>query len=245
MASFRKEFSLDKIDLQGMQIGIFEEPGAEGNFVINYFIWESLREQDGACCLLSLKHSFNHYFHIGMKLGYNLNSQKSRAIFLEALRALFESNTEQNFFNMLDDTGLKKLFHIVKEKCEHLLKNYNKVYLIIDDLSYLLCAGFPVESILVFGHYLRTLLDKNITVIVLAHYSEDDRESLRIKHFLEQNIDINFQVSPLRTGAAQDISGMVSMKRKNNTLEKFTDSILCHYKLTERNINVFPPGYVK
>lgn len=245
MATFRKEFSLDKIDVQGSYIGIFEESGGEGNFVINCFIWESLREQDGACCLLSLKHSINHYFHVGMKLGYNLTNQKSRAIVLEALRVLFESNKDQSFFNMLDETGLKKLFHIIKDKCEHLLQNYKKVYLIIDDLSYLLSAGFPTKNILIFGHYLRTLQKKNITIVVLTHYSEDDRETLIIKSFLEQNTDINFHVSPLRTGAAQDISGLITMKRKTNILENFTESIVYHYKLTERNIKLFPPGWVK
>ncbi|KAK9502803.1 hypothetical protein O3M35_011507 [Rhynocoris fuscipes] len=242
MTSFRKEFSLDKFDLSGKLIGIFEEPNVEGNFAVNYFIWESLREQNSSCCLLTLKHTFNHYFHVGLKLGYNLTTQKSRAIVYEALGTLI--NQDQNYFSSTDETNLKNLFFILKKETELLLEKYENVFLIIDDISILLSLGFQHNDIIKFCHYLRTFQNKNITVIVLIHFSEDDKESLYLKSFFEQNSDIKFFVSSLKTGTAQDVTGSIKMTVKSSALESFTNCKLCHYKLTDRNIKVFPPGFM-
>ncbi|KAF6204017.1 hypothetical protein GE061_002356 [Apolygus lucorum] len=247
MASFIKGLELDKEDLRGKLFALKEEAGSDDSFCLSCLMWQCLSKQDSGLLLLAAQRPFNHYYHVGMKLGYNLMSQSKRAVVLELGKAFCGGSDDELFADIGTgkDDALKGLFLGLKRRLEELKSQYRHVYFIVDNLSSLLFLGFTSGQLTTLLHYLRTLADDSVTLVISLQTTQDDEEETRLSAYLCQIADFRLTVAPLRTGSSQDVSGSIELIKKDvSKIESWTNPMLYHYKLSERNVKIFLPGNI-
>ncbi|BET02068.1 Uncharacterized conserved protein (DUF2348) [Nesidiocoris tenuis] len=237
MASFVKGLELDKEDFSGKLIAIEEADNVDGCFCSSCLIWQCLSRPDSCLMLVALHRPFSHYYHVGMKLGYNLASQSERA-------AILEMGKSQAELSAGEDESLKKLVVDLRERIKSFAE-YKRIYIFVDNLSSLLFLGYSVRQVKIFVHYLRTLLSDKVTVVLSAQTDAEDEDELELASLLRHIADLQLRVAPLSTGSSQAVSGSIELRKKDHAkVESWTKSELYHYKLSERNVRVFRPGNV-
>lgn len=247
MASFIKGLELDKQDLSGKFLAIREETSGDGNFCLTCLMWHCWSNPVNAACLLATHRGFNHYYHVGMKIGFNLSTQSKRAVVLELGKAFVDHETADPMFSGVgdcSDDSLKTLFLGIQKRIEEMKTSHQDIYLFLDNLSSLLYLGYTASQVKTFLYYLRTVVRGSVTAVVSTYVSPDDVEQLEVGALLWQVADMRIAVSPLRTGTSQDVSGSLELSIKNNSTIESWSNTLYHYKLTERNVKIFHPGNI-
>lgn len=242
MSSFIKGLGLDLFDFNRKFISVIEEHYADASFCLSCFMWQALTTQDTGVLLLTIRHSLRHYYHVGMRLGYNLSTAfGTRFLAVDAVD-IREAHLKQGREVELKP---KIVFEILKNKIA-LLKNHCKsVFIIIDDLSDFMNLGVSSKETLLFIQYVRMYFQQYANFIVSSQCHEEDEEQVKIKNFLLHFSDLRISIKCLETGFSKDVTGCIEIvKTDEDALEGWSKPLLYHYKSKDRNINVFLPGNI-
>ncbi|XP_059475909.1 elongator complex protein 6-like [Neocloeon triangulifer] len=189
----------------GKLIGVVENGNhSHGNHILSTIIDYSLKNNEGVC-FVALLHPQSHYNYIGMKIGFNLKSciEKEQVKFIDNLKAsqekLLDSNSVQT-----GDVLLQWLCRQVEENVKTLHKNYDRVALIVDDISVLLGLNCSVKQVQCFLQWLLASIfiengGKRSSLAVLAHVETEDEESKRLAASVKHASQFFANVAPLRT----------------------------------------------
>ena len=241
---------IDKEDLTGKLIAVEEYHGSNGNFVLSCIIAEQIKKDCGIC-LMTLHNTFEHYHHVGTKLGYNLQQleEKGSVQKIDVLQLLSSSfNTSESYLLKNSEDIVNSLFLMIKEKLEKLMETKKMVCLVIDDVSDILSLGVPVKDVLSFLQYCRVLLEllHGLSFVVLTHIYEEDEEQCLVAANISHVANKVVTVSSLKTGQSVDVSGIMKISNKNlDTSVRELDwnkQNIYHFKLLDRQVKVFAPG---
>lgn len=236
-----------KLTSQDKIIAIKEIGIADSNFIITHII-KKIFQNNEKLVLVALHHALPHYQIIGKKLGYDFSKKTScgDATVIEGMK-LIENCITDDDYNYLENKEkiLTNLFADIKESLETILKlNPNQpVHLVIDDLSHLLDLGINIEYVIRFMTWCINLFQETVKVVISSHVSfyETDEFDLLPKDVILSNAlsyiaDLNIEVGPLKTGRSNDVSGIINIQRRDETVTKY------HYKAYDRGIKTFRPG---
>jgi hypothetical protein len=153
------------LDLQtnyhdGKMIAIIENKNANANYILNIFMDYCLKNNVGIC-LVSFLNPISHYQHCGVKLGHNLkNAQENgRAHIIDVLSNIRNQLIDPILPHMLLGTDLIKwLAKNISSSLEELLNQYERAFLIIDDLNVLHSLDIDEKNVKKFLHYLQILV---------------------------------------------------------------------------------------
>nr|XP_022911253.1 uncharacterized protein LOC111422281 [Onthophagus taurus]XP_022911254.1 uncharacterized protein LOC111422281 [Onthophagus taurus] len=201
---------------------------AEAQFIIPHLLVKILNQSYSEICFVTLHKPLQHYKTCCKKLGYKL---------VENNRIFCIENFHEIIFE-LDETPKEELSeHIVKEFLKQVMSILNQLnrerYLVIDDITHLLDLGIEIKHIM---NLVNMLINMNITCIFGTHKSEEKKDEI-VSNYLERISDIVFQVSPLKTGRSEAVSGFLHVLRQDNLKNE-----MYHYKTNENNVEVFEPG---
>lgn len=143
----------------GKVIGVIENGSySHGNFILGVVVSHKLKDNEGVC-FLSLLHPQSHYQYVGNKLGFNLKAsiEKHQVKFLDTLRTTQESIVENTALKLGDELILW-LSNLIEVNLKDLHSRFNRVTIIIDDISILLGLGCPVKKIMCFLQFILTLI---------------------------------------------------------------------------------------
>jgi len=143
----------------GKMIGVIENGNnSHGNFILSVVMDHKLKDNEGVC-FLSLLHPQSHYQYVGNKLGFNLKGsiEKQQIKFLDSIKVTQESLVQSNSVK-LGDRLIQWLAELVDNSVKDLQERYNRVTIIIDDVSVLLGLGCPVKKIQCFLQLLLAII---------------------------------------------------------------------------------------
>ncbi|KAL3272876.1 hypothetical protein HHI36_014338 [Cryptolaemus montrouzieri] len=220
---------------------------ADSNFIITHLI-KKIFQNNEKLCFVTFHNTLNHYQIVGKKLGYDLTGKVTSgdAVILDMLK-LIEENILNEDYGFVENTGafIENLFRDIEQKTEVLANsksNQEHTYLVIDDLSHLLDLGISIEFIIRFITWCCNLKDDSISVIVNNHVSTYEAngdllpKDIILSNSLSYISDLDIQVSPLKTGRSNEVSGIITLARPG---EETTE---LHYKAYDRGIKTFNPG---
>ncbi|XP_060521659.1 elongator complex protein 6 [Cylas formicarius] len=212
-------------------ISIRENADADSSFVISHLLKQILYERHRAC-LVTLHNDFNHYYHVGKKLGYDLR----RALETDDLKVIDPLSDIVDGIGEIDADPdfLKRIFMSIKCKLEGLASSEtHRAYLIVDDLSHFWDLGIEIAHIVTFVNCCANMVDSNVSLILGTHVgSENDRI---ISNTLEYIGDVHVVVSPLKTGKSGDVTGTLDVQRVSGT-------DYYHFRTFDRGVKTFHPG---
>lgn len=217
-------------------IAIKETPNADSNFVITHLIKKIIYEKK-RLCLVNFHNTLDHYQNIGKKLGYDLLKGVDEGIvkIIQPIRDLLENiDQEDKYLQENTENIVKQLYLDIKDSLRVLKENNKSVYLIIDDLSHLHDLGVNINETLTFLHYCMNFIDDNDVSVVFNNHVSSKLDEI-ISNDLEYVADVHVEVSSLKTGMSQDVTGLLTIKRKSDVKQY-------HYKAFDRGIKTFHPG---
>lgn len=242
MSSFIKGLGLDLFDFKGKVVSLVEESYADNSFCLSCFMWLALSTQDKGVCILTLHHSLRHYYHVGMRLGYNLSTAfGTRFVAVDAVD-IKEAHAKAG---KKDELNAKLVFSLVREKMIFLKKQCKQIFLLIDDVSDFLNLGVPLREVQLFIHYVLIHFKNHSTIIISTHCNEDDSEQTNIKNTLMHISDLRLVIRNLETGFSKEVTGSIEVSvATDDRIQGWSQPILYHYKTKDRSINVFLPGNI-
>lgn len=219
--------------LQFKCLAVTEESEADGNFILTSLISHFLLKLKGSVCLVTLHHSSEHYRNVLAKLGgHNVEKlqESGHLIVIDALSMLTQTDPV---------IQVKDLFLLLRSKVKLLSGITSKVLLVVDDISDILAAGFTIQLTLSFLQYCNSLKYEipSISMAILTHRCGEDEEHEVLAAAVSHFSDVYIQVSGLKTGYSNEISGRLIIKYPlKPSCEQY------HYKLLDRHVKVFAPG---
>ncbi|XP_056629989.1 elongator complex protein 6-like isoform X2 [Diorhabda sublineata] len=225
-----------QINSQDKIISIKENINADSNFVITHLIKQVMYEKN-RLCLVNFHNTIEHYQCIGKKLGYDLLKAVNEGIvkIIDPLKDIAEStDLDSEYLQENKETLVKQLYFDIKRNLDSVKIDNKLVYLIIDDFSHLHDLDVGIKETLRFLHYCINLIKSdNVCVIFNNHVSTiiDDI----ISNNLEYLADVHIEVSTLKTGYSQEITGFLTIRRKSSINQY-------HYKAFDRGVKTFHPG---
>lgn len=236
---------LDNEGLKGKLILVKENSGCDGSFFHSCFISKQIKDK-GAICLVTVHNDFNHYYSVGMKMGYNLKTLKDTGSvinidFLDIVSNHIDLNESVDFVSIL--------FSKIENAIRTLRSKHSSVCLIVDDLTHLSNLKFTITDINLFilkcSNYV--INDEQFCVVFGTHVTSSNDDSFIVSQLVSHMADIVCDVSNLKTGRSVDVSG--SFKILKPWLDNDSTSLSTHtklnnylFKLFDRGVKVFAPG---
>lgn len=239
---------LDKEDVSSKMICFITEELCDSNFIVSSFISDAVRSNSGLCLVIPHR-CFDHYDLIGVKSRYSLNSclQNGSLIHIDVTKDIVDRIDGFQFMNLFDDCYIAKLALKIKSAVETLSKNYDKVVLIIDRISDFINGGCPVNTVIKLAHHLLVLISlyPKTVLAIGSQISREDKDKKRLMDYLMNSADYRIVISPLKTGYSTEVSGSIKYSKKDpNSITMWSKEQTHHFKVTDRNIQVFAPGSV-
>lgn len=226
-----------KIDIKDKIISVQENSGADSNFILTHLMKQIFYEKNKVC-LVSFHNSIEHYQLIGKKLGYDLNEalNKNNLSIIDPLTDIVNCIGLEESYLQDDKEGVVKTLYLNIEKTlNDLLVNDTKLaYLIIDDLSHLADIAIEISEIISFLNYCISLTNNERIAVVLNNHVGTDVDEI-ISNNLHYVADVHIEISSLKTGRSQDVTGLMSVERSSQTNQY-------QYKAFDRGIRTFHPG---
>ncbi|XP_023029290.1 elongator complex protein 6 [Leptinotarsa decemlineata] len=218
-------------------IAVRENSTADSNFIITHLIKQILYEKN-RLCLVSFHNTFEHYQNVGKKLGYDLLKavQDGDMRIIEPMNDIVDDiGLEERYFQDDKENIVKCLYFDIKKNLDEMTENSGKqAYLIVDDVSHLHDLGIENSQIVNFVNYLVNLIsNENISVILNNHVASKYDEI--ISNNMEYVADVHIEVSALKTGKSQDVTGLLTVKTRSNKNH-------FQFKAFDRGIKTFHPG---
>lgn len=206
-------------------IFIEENHGTNASFILTSFMWQTTIE-NAEVILLTCHNPIHHYLHLSNKLTNKLY-QKPKFNHLNLL----------DFFEDDEDIlNVENLLKTISELCQQI--NGKNMYLIIDDISYILLLSSLYQCI----HFLRCCMKllinfSNLKIIICNHISTEDEECTIISKFLQHLSKFIISIIPLKSGFSTEITGRINIITKQkykNILNKY------NYKLENNKFLFYP-----
>lgn len=207
----------DTVCASGSFILITEVDLIDAGFMVTHLMADQLRIGNGVC-LITTARTYQHYQQVGSKIGINLKSfeEKGQFTILELLKNEYEDlKTLAVDDNRSTLMTLKNVYLKLKEKLAKLISDMTLSYLIlVDDLSIWLNIGIPIQDIVTFVQYCRTLIASNsplgcLGALAYRDFTEEDGDHTTLCRLLMHSCNLNIQVAPLMSGYSKDIHGEV------------------------------------
>lgn len=218
-------------------ISVRENSGADSNFILTHLMKQFFYEKN-KICLVSLHNSVEHYQNVGKKLGYDLGEalKKDELSIIDPLNDIVDCiGLDENFLQEDKDNIVKSLYLNIEKTLNDLLANgTQQVYLIIDDLSHLGDIAIEVSQIINFVNYCISLTDDDRIAIVLNNHVATNVDEI-ISNNVHYVADVHIEISALKTGRSQDVTGLISVERSSQKNQY-------QYKAFDRGIKTFHPG---
>ncbi|XP_065214437.1 uncharacterized protein LOC135841420 [Planococcus citri] len=209
---------------------IEEVHGSNASFIISSLICDALKN-DASVLFLTFHNPFQHYQQLCSKLGVNLNSPayKSKIENISPLNSCIEENSS-------DESVLQK---ISKETDDFFRKHReDKMYLIIDDISYvLMLSSFQDCSRFVRYYVYQRSLYPNLKVVICSHTVRDDKESVTIANYIRSICKFIIKLTPLKSGLSSEVTGHMEIIRSRG----FKSDVTNHKYLLNRKEIVLNP----
>ncbi|KAK9883723.1 hypothetical protein WA026_001911 [Henosepilachna vigintioctopunctata] len=226
-------------------VSIKEVGIADSNFIVVHLI-KKIFQNNEKLCFINFHNSLTHYQIVGKKLGYDMSEKIScgQAVVVDMLKMIEEKIYEEDYgFLENKKEFLENIFECIEKRTNDLVQKDSKhTYIIIDDLSHLLDLGLSVEYMTRFISWSCNLTSNNISVVINNHVSsfEISGDLLPRDHILSNTLsyisDLEIEVSPLKTGRSNEVSGIINILRPGEKINKL------HYKAFDRGIKTFKPG---
>lgn len=150
----------------------------------------------------------------------------------------------------IDENLVQHLFIPLRDQYSKMKKIRPEITVIIDDISHLLDVNLNIKEIWLYFKYLNTLRhnDDKMSVCILTHSYQTDAKNCNpniLAMALKRLASLYIAVEPLSTGNSNDISGVMHVIWRVAELRKkynWANRITYHYKLLDRQINLFTPG---
>lgn len=232
-------------DLSGKLVQIVEKHGSNASFMISSLMWSASRANT-SLCLVALHYPRTHYELVAKNLGFNLKAmiENNTAVVLEPYSMYIENTTGFNHIDMSNEENMKRLFLDLKKT---LLSMPGKKYLIIDDLSDLMCLGSHVSLVTSFIQYCRNMQDSDndLALIFSSHCSDENEDQNVLVNFMAHIADFRVTIAPLKTGFSANVTGnMDVVDNLDGASSTVATHRLLHFKLSDRQVKVFAPGTV-
>lgn len=215
---------------------------ADSNFVLTHLMKQILANSCNKLCLVTLNNTLKHYVTVGKRLGYDLQKKidQKQVRLVEPIKSIAEDlgTNYMRFINSNRENITKYFLKNIDNELSILEdeddKNQN-LYLIIDDLSYLLDMNVSMDFILSFTNGCLNI--EKCTSIINCHIANKFDEIL--SNSLEYVADVVVEVSQLKTGRSVDVTGVFTVRRNN---DEHNEGNVYHYKTYDRGIKTFKPG---
>lgn len=221
---------LTTLNLQNSRFIVITEDGT----VNSTFIISSLLSMGQPTILIPFQNSYRHFYHIGLKLGYNLDKMQTIHP-IEPLKQILEPDS----YLLSPKEIIPTLYKQIRDKVTQFDPNM-KLWLIIEDVTKLMDLKQSVKQLVEFKQMLRMLgqeFDKlSIVVTVKVGTDEDSIVGNAYGYIADKMI----KLSSLKTGVSDLVSGVLDIQMEGNRLIDKT----YHYKLLDRNIRLFAPGTI-
>ncbi|CDS09059.1 hypothetical protein LRAMOSA10419 [Lichtheimia ramosa] len=241
---------------------------ANANFLIHHFIGNQLKA-DRKVILVGLSQIFNHYFHIGRKLGINLQAYKQSGLlcFIDGLTHLNPyaqgspyppAKTPTTPTSVLDTSSndtmgaLKSFYDVIELQVSAAAKENRHPLLVLDDASVLLSSGFGLEAVQHFIQKLQVMMSRAdgalVTVIHADEQGAEDPEQDAFCRLVMMNASHVLQVEALNSGLARDVHGQLSILHGAQQVLPNTSATVVqsmHFKIADNNVEFFAKGISK
>ncbi|XP_036323341.1 uncharacterized protein LOC118737137 [Rhagoletis pomonella] len=242
-------------------VHISEESNVDGSFLISCILGQRLRISNAGTVLVCLQHNYQHYFHAGMRLGYNVNLFLGKT--LNVIDPLTEIGREginckwlQNERNV---TTL--LLDAVRAHINASVTQRNSTTIIIDNLAILFNLGATKQEVLQLCHELAELPKQYANLGVITKMSNCD-----LYEPVDNNVaklgTLRIRAAQLKSGVSRDVDGKLLIEReviergeqeKGGELEQVLENggydleivrkeVL--YKVNDRNVKIMSPGEI-
>lgn len=230
-------------------VHISEESQVDGSFLISCILGQRLRISNAGALLICLQNNYQHYFHAGMRLGYNTN------IFLNKTLSVIDPLTEMAH-DIINSPWLsndkKSVCHLLLEGIqEHITQNENfqkrsSNTILIDNLSVLFNLGATKEDVIQFCHELAGLPGQHENLTIITKMNNCDIYSLTDNNVSKLG-DLRIRVIKLKSGVFREVDGKLLIEKDledsgDFMLQQSKKEIL--YKVNDRNIKIFNPGEI-
>lgn len=226
-----------QINFNDKIISVRENSNADANFILTHLIKQIFYEKNKVC-LVSLHNSIDHYQNVGKKLGYDLGEALKRndLCIIDPLNDIVDCiGLEEDYLQEDKDNVVKCLYINIEKNINRLLSSASKqVYLIIDDLSHLSDIAIEISEIMSFVNYCISLTDDERIAIILNNHVATNVDEIISKN-LHYIADVHIEISSLKTGRSQDVTGLISIERSSQKNQY-------QYKAFDRGIKTFHPG---
>lgn len=237
LRSLNPVLSALQINIKDKIISVRENAGADSNFILTYLMKQIFHEKNKVC-LVSLHNPIVHYQNVGKKLGYDLCEalEKNELSIIDPLNDIVDCiGLEENYFQEDKDNIVKSLHLNIGKKLDDLLKTgTQQVYLIIDDLSHLADIAIEISQMINFVNYCVSLTDEERIAVILNNHVATNIDEI-ISNNLHYIADVHIEISALKTGRSQDVTGLISIERLSQKRQY-------QYKAFDRGIKTFHPG---
>lgn len=223
---------------------IKEESGADGSFILNCIFSQRLKSPDCGIVFACLHHSLDHYNNAGMRLGYSLNTFKDKNIVrtIEPLLDIF-NNYQSSMY--LENNFIEKFWDLIKENVQEVLLTKSKAILVIDDLSFLLNMGVPVNKVLDLCEKISELTNEITNLSVILKMNTTDLYPILCNN-IDDYTNLEITVERLKSGSFKEVDGklVITKKSENDMFNNKTEEKTVLYKVNDRNVKIFVPGEV-
>ncbi|CAD6993554.1 elongator complex protein 6 [Ceratitis capitata] len=239
-------------------VHISEEANIDGSFLFSCILGQRLRISNAGTVLVCLQQNYQHYFHAGMRLGYNVN------IFLDKTLNVIDPLTDMARKGMkskwLRDERLvtKYILDDIRNYVSASAEQRISTTILVDNLAILLNLGATKEEILQLCYELAELPKQYENLTVITKISNCD-----LNEAIDNNVaklgTLRIRAAQLKSGASRDVDGKLLIEREvlNNAvkqedneeavqqnggyeLEQVRKEVL--YKVNERSIKIISPG---
>lgn len=207
---------LDKNNLAGKTVAIFESEDRLGAFLVHHFLQNALGSKSPVI-FVGVEQSLGHYHAVGMKTGCNLIKARDsgQLHFVELLKNLGQTygsdedlETPNSFWHPNGKPNLVNIYKHVEDTLKGLPDNSQPPTVIIDKLSLFLAMGATPQALIIFFTHLRHLiLAQGGTLILLGRRDPDHAHQETLSHFIEFRSDLVIQIWPLSTGKSPNVTG--------------------------------------
>ncbi|XP_065155264.1 uncharacterized protein [Atheta coriaria] len=207
-----------------------EQHLADSNFVFAYLMKQALLDENNRVLLLLTHNSLPHYECVAKKIGLNLiNKVQSGMVHVIDLQSIVLDLLN----NQLPSVDL--LSTIQRRIQQNVTENTNyKCWVFIDDYTHIQdCTHDVAESINFLNMLLGEFYNETIRYIVGLHVGDENDRILSSD--LEYSADCIIDVSLMKTGRSDDISGILKVLRNRKL-------ITYHYKVREYGVDIIAPG---
>ncbi|XP_067616938.1 reticulocyte-binding protein homolog 2a [Eurosta solidaginis] len=194
-------------------VHISEESNVDGSFLISSILGQRLRISNAGTVLVCLQHNYQHYFHAGMRLGYNANIFNGKT--LHVVDPLTEMARNGITCKWLRDERLltNTLLEAIRNHINTNVAQRNSITVLIDNLAILLNLGATKEDIIWLCHDLAELPKQYENLTVITKMSNCD-----LYEPLDNNVaklgTLRIRAAQLKSGVSRDVDGKLLIERE-------------------------------